>query len=56
MMEMDEYLEIWKTVEKMAHYLKDSGFDFVITARPVNPDEHQHEFIVSCTKEAIGSQ
>lgn len=51
MMELDEYLKVWRNVDKMAHYLKDTGFDFVITAKPINPGENQHEFIVSCTNQ-----
>lgn len=55
MTELDEYLEVFRNVEKMAHYLKDSGFDFVITAKPIDPGENQHEFTISCTNKEIES-
>lgn len=48
-MKIDECLEVFRNVEKMGKYLKEEGFDFVITVRNINPHEDQEEIIISCT-------
>lgn len=42
-------LEVFNTVGKMAKYLDEQGYGFVITAVPVSLEPNEEEFIVSCT-------
>lgn len=49
MIELDKCVEVFRTVEKMAKYLNEEGFDFVIIAKPIDPGEHQCEITMSCT-------
>ena len=48
-MKIDECLEAFRNIEKMGKYLKEKGFDFVITAKNINTHENQEEIIISCT-------
>lgn len=48
-MKENKCLEVFNTVEKMAKYLDERGYSFVITAVPVSLARNEEEFIVSCT-------
>lgn len=53
-MTIDNCLEAFRNVEKMANYLNEKRFDFVITAKNINPHEDQGEIIISCTNRKEG--
>ena len=48
-MKENKCLEVFNTMEKMAKYLDEQGYSFVITAVPVSLTQNEEKFIVSCT-------